>query len=147
MQQRAAGRGPARGAHGHGIADPRRDVRGGTERYPGGAGWGVTANRRRAACTHRGPPASRVGNSCYHVRMAKTQLGARVDEDVAELARKRAADLGLSVGDYLARLVQDDASGLRARAVDAAARFLAEHQDVFDEAEDAQQTSPGARAA
>ncbi|MEU0657181.1 hypothetical protein ABZ485_33810 [Streptomyces albogriseolus] len=67
--------------------------------------------------------------------MAKTQLGARVDEDVAELARKRAADLGLSVGDYLARLVQEDASGLRARALDAAARFLAEHQAIFDEAE------------
>jgi hypothetical protein len=79
--------------------------------------------------------------------MAKTQLGARVDEDVAELAKKRAADLGLSIGDYLARLVQDDASGLRARAVDAAARFLGEHQAVFDEAEQAQQGSRGARAA
>ncbi|MCX4624743.1 hypothetical protein [Streptomyces albogriseolus] len=82
--------------------------------------------------------------------MAKTQLGARVDEDVAELARKRAADLGMSVGDYLARLVQDDASGLRARAVDAAARFLAEHQAIFDEAEaDGQRpdSSRGARAA
>jgi hypothetical protein len=79
--------------------------------------------------------------------MAKTQLGARVDEDVAELAKKRAADLGLSIGDYLARLVQDDASGLRARAVDAAARFLVEHQRIFDEAEEAQQTSGGARAA
>ncbi|KAA0941092.1 MULTISPECIES: hypothetical protein [Streptomyces] len=72
--------------------------------------------------------------------MAKTQLGARVDEDVAELARKRAADLGMSVGDYLARLVQDDASGLRARGVEAAARFLADHQAVFDEAEDAQRS-------
>ncbi|MFF3326521.1 hypothetical protein [Streptomyces sp. NPDC002889] len=70
--------------------------------------------------------------------MAKTQLGARVDQNVAELAKQRAADLGLSIGDYLARLVQEDASGLRVRAVDAAARFLAEHQDVFDEAEDAQ---------
>lgn len=79
--------------------------------------------------------------------MSKMQLGARVDEDVAELARKRAADLGLSVGDYLARLVQDDASGLRVRAVDAAARFLAEHQAVFDEAEEAQRPSRGARAA
>ncbi|WP_432158349.1 MULTISPECIES: hypothetical protein [unclassified Streptomyces] len=79
--------------------------------------------------------------------MAKTQLGARVDEDVAELAKKRAADLGLSIGDYLARLVQDDASGLRARAVEAAARFLAEHQSVFDEAERAQQKPQGARAA
>ncbi|MFJ8197052.1 hypothetical protein [Streptomyces sp. NPDC096152] len=79
--------------------------------------------------------------------MAKTQLGARVDEDVAELAKKRAADLGLSIGDYLARLVQDDASGLRARAVERAARFLAEHQAVFDEAEQAQHTPRGARAA
>lgn len=70
-----------------------------------------------------------------------------MDEDVAELARKRAADLGLSIGDYLARLVQDDASGLRARAVDAAARFLAEHQSVFDDAEDAQRAPGGARAA
>ncbi|WP_329201706.1 MULTISPECIES: hypothetical protein [unclassified Streptomyces] len=79
--------------------------------------------------------------------MVKTQLGARVDQDVAELAKKRAADLGLSIGDYLARLVQDDASGLRARAVDAASRFLSEHQDVFDEAEDAQETRRGERAA
>ncbi len=79
--------------------------------------------------------------------MAKTQLGARVNEDVAELAKKRAADLGLSIGDYLARLVQDDASGLRTRAVDAATRFLAEHQAVFDQAEQAQQTSRGAHAA
>ncbi|MFB7115834.1 hypothetical protein [Streptomyces sp. NPDC056291] len=51
------------------------------------------------------------------------------------------------MGDYLARLVRDDASGLRARAVDAAARFLAEHQDVFDDAERAQETARGARAA
>ncbi|MDI9835191.1 hypothetical protein [Streptomyces sp. KAU_LT] len=81
--------------------------------------------------------------------MAKTQLGARVDEDIADLAKKRAADLGLSVGDYLARLVQDDASGLRARAVEAAGRFLAEHQAIFDEAEDAEQAraAGGARAA
>ncbi|MFG2439051.1 hypothetical protein [Streptomyces sp. NPDC048508] len=79
--------------------------------------------------------------------MAKTQLGARVNEDVAELAKRRAADLGLSIGDYLARLVQDDASGLRARSVDAAARFLAEHQAVFDSAEEAQQAPRGAHAA
>ncbi|MGW1674141.1 hypothetical protein [Streptomyces sp. NPDC002324] len=79
--------------------------------------------------------------------MAKKQLGARVDEDVADLAKRRAADLGLSIGDYLARLVQEDASGLRARGVEAAARFLAEHQAVFDDAEEAQQTPRGARAA
>jgi hypothetical protein len=79
--------------------------------------------------------------------MAKKQLGARVDEDVADLAKRRAADLGLSIGDYLARLVQEDASGLRARGVEAAARFLAEHQAVFDEAEEAEPTPGGTRAA
>ncbi|CAM5634407.1 hypothetical protein [Streptomyces viridochromogenes] len=79
--------------------------------------------------------------------MAKTQLGARVDEDIADLAKKRAADLGLSVGDYLARLVQDDASGLRARAVEAAGRFLAEHQAIFDEAEERAEGAGQAQAA
>ncbi|MFD3456331.1 hypothetical protein ACFWVC_29690 [Streptomyces sp. NPDC058691] len=70
--------------------------------------------------------------------MAKTQLGARVDDEVAEIARKRAADRGLSVGDYLAQLVLEDSSGLRARAMGAAERFLAEHQAAFDEAEQGQ---------
>jgi hypothetical protein len=41
------------------------------------------------------------GNSRYHPGMAKTQLGARVDDEVAEIARRRAADRGLSMGDYL----------------------------------------------
>lgn len=82
--------------------------------------------------------------------MGKQQLGARVDPEVAEIARKRAADRGLSVGDYLAQLVLDDTSGMRGRAMDAAERFLADHQDVFDEAEQAEQAkpgTPGARAA
>ncbi|MFF3691444.1 hypothetical protein [Streptomyces sp. NPDC002187] len=121
---------PVRGGHGYHLRRGRM------------AGGPATSLR----CSHVGvPPQS--GNTCYRAGMAKTQLGARVDQEVAELARKRAADLGLSIGDYLARLVQDDASGLRARSVDAAARFLAEHQGVFDEAEDAQQTSSAARAA
>lgn len=34
-----------------------------------------------------------------------------------------------------------------ARSVDAAARFLAEHQAIFDAAEEAEQTSRGAHAA
>ncbi|WP_370424269.1 hypothetical protein AB8O64_36560 (plasmid) [Streptomyces sp. QH1-20] len=79
--------------------------------------------------------------------MAKTQLGARVDEEVAELARRRAADRNLSLGDYLAQLVMEDASGIRERAMAAAARFLEDHGAVFDEAEEAQQAGPGARAA
>lgn len=87
---------------------------------------------------------SGVGN---HPWTAKTQLGARVDDDIAELTKRRAADLGLSIGDYLSRLVQDDASGLRARFVDAAARFLAEHQAIFDAVEEAQQITRGTHAA
>lgn len=68
-----------------------------------------------------------------------------MNQDVAELAKKRAADLGLSIGNYLARLVQDDASGLPTRTVDATARLLSEHQAVFDEAEDAADASGRAR--
>ncbi|MEU6656027.1 hypothetical protein ABZ904_43415 [Streptomyces sp. NPDC046900] len=77
--------------------------------------------------------------------MAKTQLGARVDDDIAKLARARAKDRGLSVGDYIAALVKEDAGGLR-RGLDAARRFLDDHQAVFDEAEDADRHAPGAHA-
>jgi hypothetical protein len=89
------------------------------------------------------------GNSCYHPGMAKTQLGARVDDEVAELAKARAKDRGLSVGDYIAALVREDTEGLRARGLDAARRFLDEHQSLFDEVEDtdAGRTAPGAHAA
>ncbi|WP_439944634.1 hypothetical protein [Streptomyces sp. BBFR115] len=79
--------------------------------------------------------------------MAKTQLGARVDDEIAELARARAKDRGLSLGDYIASLVRDDADGMRQRGLDAAQRFLAEHQDLFDEAEGVDRRSPGAHAA
>jgi antitoxin component of RelBE/YafQ-DinJ toxin-antitoxin module len=79
--------------------------------------------------------------------MAKTQLGARVDQDVKQLAEARAKDRGLSVGDYIAALVREDTDGLRQRGLDAAERFLSEHQAVFDEVEDADRHVSGAQAA
>jgi antitoxin component of RelBE/YafQ-DinJ toxin-antitoxin module len=79
--------------------------------------------------------------------MAKTQLGVRVDPEVKKLAQARAKDRGLDLGDYIARLVREDADGLRQRGLDAARRFLDEHQQVFDEAEDADRTTRGAHAA
>ncbi|MFF8431733.1 hypothetical protein ACF07Y_42740 [Streptomyces sp. NPDC016566] len=79
--------------------------------------------------------------------MAKTQLGARVDSEIKELAEARARDRGLSLGDYIAVLVHEDTEGLRQRGLDAAERFLTEHQSVFDEAEDADCRTPGAHAA
>jgi hypothetical protein len=81
--------------------------------------------------------------------MARTQVGARIDEDVLELAKARAKDRGQSVGEYLSQLVIEDADGLRARGLDAARRFLDEHQDVFDEAEaeDVRQVADEAHAA
>ncbi|MFB7447534.1 hypothetical protein ACFTWS_33975 [Streptomyces sp. NPDC057027] len=79
--------------------------------------------------------------------MGKTQLGARVDDDIAELARARAKDQGLSLGDYIASLVRDDADGMRRRGLDAARRFLDDHQALFDEAEDTAHRTAGARAA
>ncbi|MEU3616245.1 MULTISPECIES: hypothetical protein [unclassified Streptomyces] len=79
--------------------------------------------------------------------MAKTQLGARVDSEIKQLAEARARDRGLSLGDYIAVLVQEDTEGLRQRGLDAAERFLSEHQDVFDEAEDADRRTRGTHAA
>jgi hypothetical protein len=97
---------------------------------PGGE---AGAGRRVMTRTGSRPP---TGNSCYHNLMAKTQLGARVDDEIAALARARAKDRGLSVGDYIAALVRDDADGLRQRGLDAARRFLDEHRQIFDEIED-----------
>jgi hypothetical protein len=81
--------------------------------------------------------------------MAKTQLGVRVDPEVKKLAQARAKDRGLDLGDYITRLVRDDAEGLRRRGLDAARRFLDEHQQLFDdaEAEDLDRPAPGAHAA
>lgn len=79
--------------------------------------------------------------------MAKPQLGVRVDPEVKQLAQSRARDLGLDLGDYIARLVREDAEGLRARGLEAARRFLEEHQHVFDEAEESDTRPAGARAA
>jgi hypothetical protein len=87
------------------------------------------------------------GTSWYHPGMAKTQRGWRVDDEIAELATARAKDRGMSVSDYIAALVREDADGLRQRGLDAARRFLDEHQDVFDEAEEADRRAPGAHAA
>lgn len=74
--------------------------------------------------------------------MAETkQLGARLPKDIAELAGQRASDLNVSIGEYLAGLVRADAEGLRQRAMASAERFLAEHQGLFDEAEDGEESS------
>ncbi|TVZ90500.1 hypothetical protein [Streptomyces sp. BK340] len=79
--------------------------------------------------------------------MAKSQLGARVDDEIKALAESRARDRGQSLGDYIAGLVREDAGGLRRQGLDAARRFLDEHQSVFDEAEEADRRTPGAHAA
>lgn len=78
------------------------------------------------------PPLGTIG---YHLDMAKTQRGWRVDDEIAELATSRAKDRGMSVSDYIAALVREDVDGLRQRGLDAARRFLDEHQAVFDETE------------
>ncbi|MFI0219980.1 hypothetical protein [Streptomyces lydicus] len=79
---------------------------------------------------------------------AKRHLGSRLPEDAVELAGMRAADLKIPVGDYVAGLIRADAEGLRRRAMSSAERFLADHQELFDEAEDSgTSTGKGIRAA
>ena len=79
--------------------------------------------------------------------MSKTQLGARVDPEVKGLAEARAADRNQSLGDYISGLVREDAGGLRQRGLDAAQRFLADHQVVYDEVEDMDHHNSEAHAA
>ena len=52
----------------------------------------------------------------------------------------------MDLGEYIARLVIEDTDGLRRRGLDAAGRFLDEHQDLFDEAEE-QDAGRGAQGA
>ncbi|MEV6536156.1 hypothetical protein AB0M86_42420 [Streptomyces sp. NPDC051639] len=72
--------------------------------------------------------------------MPKTQLGVRAAGAAGGPAGKRAADPDSGVGDRPATLAQDGDRGRQARAVDAAVRFLGDHQGIFDEAEHDQQT-------
>ncbi|MBV2353828.1 hypothetical protein KUM39_05560 [Streptomyces sp. J2-1] len=79
--------------------------------------------------------------------MAKTQKGWRVDDEIAELATARAKDRGMSVGDYIAALVREDVDGMRRRGLEAARRFLDQHQALFDEIEETEGAETGPRAA
>lgn len=78
----------------------------------------------------------------------KMHLGSRLPIEAVELAKGRAADLKMPVGDYVAALIHADAEGLRQRAMSSAERFLADHQTLFDEAEVSDEsTGKGVRAA
>ncbi|MDH6118798.1 MULTISPECIES: toxin-antitoxin system HicB family antitoxin [unclassified Kitasatospora] len=63
--------------------------------------------------------------------MGKKQLNVRVDVTTAEMARERAEQQGISMNQYIERLVQQDMGEAGLRFVDAAAQFMKEYESEF----------------
>jgi len=63
--------------------------------------------------------------------MAKKQLNVRVDATTAEMARERAEQQGISMNQYIERLVQQDMGEAGRTFVDTAAQFMKEHEAAF----------------
>ncbi|GAB7183154.1 toxin-antitoxin system HicB family antitoxin [Kitasatospora sp. Ki12] len=63
--------------------------------------------------------------------MAKKQLNVRVDATTAEIARERAEQQGISMNQYIERLVQQDMGESGRAFVDAAAQFMKEYETSF----------------
>ena len=60
------------------------------------------------------------------VGMGTQQLNARVPDDIAEAARAAAAEAGVNLGEYLARLIDSDTRSRRAVFDGAFDRFVAD---------------------
>ncbi|MFE7564452.1 toxin-antitoxin system HicB family antitoxin [Kitasatospora sp. NPDC057500] len=63
--------------------------------------------------------------------MGKKQLNVRVDATTAEMARERAEQQGISMNQYIERLVQQDMGEAGRVFVDAAAQFMKEYETAF----------------
>ncbi|WP_042414087.1 toxin-antitoxin system HicB family antitoxin [Streptacidiphilus anmyonensis] len=63
--------------------------------------------------------------------MSKKQLNVRVDATTAEIARTRAEQEGISMNQYIEKLVQQDMGETGRAFVDAAAQFMKEYEAVF----------------
>jgi hypothetical protein len=63
--------------------------------------------------------------------MGKKQLNVRVDATTAEIARTRAEQEGISMNQYIEKLVQQDMGETGRAFVDAAAQFMKEYEAVF----------------
>ena len=63
--------------------------------------------------------------------MTKKQLNVRVDATTAEIARARAEKEGISMNQYIEKLVQQDMGETGRSFVDAAAQFMKEYEAAF----------------
>ncbi|MEZ0066863.1 hypothetical protein ABIA32_002876 [Streptacidiphilus sp. MAP12-20] len=63
--------------------------------------------------------------------MSKKQLNVRVDATTAEIARARAEQEGISMNQYIEKLVQQDMGETGRAFVDAAAQFMKEYEAAF----------------
>lgn len=79
--------------------------------------------------------------------MAKTQLNARVDEDVAEAARQAAQTNRVTLNEYIESLIKADTGLVRARFVEAARAAMEESREVFADLGDGPSEDAGRNAA
>ncbi|MFI5528671.1 toxin-antitoxin system HicB family antitoxin [Kitasatospora sp. NPDC051853] len=63
--------------------------------------------------------------------MTKKQLNVRVDATTAEIARERAEQQGISMNQYIERLVRQDMGESGRLFVDTAAQFMKEYESAF----------------
>ncbi|GAA3058680.1 hypothetical protein GCM10020229_82950 [Kitasatospora albolonga] len=63
--------------------------------------------------------------------MTKKQLNVRVDATTAEIARERAEQQGISMNQYIERLVRQDMGEAGRLFVDTAAQFMKEYESAF----------------
>jgi hypothetical protein len=63
--------------------------------------------------------------------MGKKQLNVRVDATTAEMARERAEQQGISMNQYIERLVQQDMGESGRLFVEKAAQFMKEYETAF----------------
>lgn len=63
--------------------------------------------------------------------MARKQLNVRVDATTAEMARERAEQQGISMNQYIERLVRQDIGEAGRLFVDTAAQFMKEYETAF----------------
>lgn len=74
------------------------------------------------------------------------QFNTKVPKGIGDLARRAAESKGLPLGAYVARLIEDDTSGERARFLQVAREVLDEHAALFDELDEADRADGAAAA-
>jgi len=83
----------------------------------GRAQWAWCISRERAILRFLGQPDRREGRlDCYDVTIMMSRTQITLEPEIHRRARRRAGDLGVSLAEYVRRLVARDLGGARTKA-------------------------------